>query len=404
MWRKLTLLKKLLLCPVFRGITALFFASAIWLSVVARFYDQPVANYIAVDKNAALARSIAARHIQFWTDPQLRQLELEKMRSRNAEWDFMARCFFVWSLSNMGLRDPEMKPVVLPVMDSIIDETIRLEKEHGIHFFLMPYGKYTEFKMQPPRSIFIDGEIGLMLGLRRLLEEKEEYRVLHRERIDIMLERMQKGQVLCAESYPDECWLFCNSIGLAAIKVGDYLDNTDNSEFFARWLKSARENLIDKETGILVSAFDLSGKSVSDGPEGSTIWLVAHCLQLIDPEFAREQYFKARQQLRSGFLGFGYAYEWPGGKGHDDVDSGPIIPIINLSAGSTGLAFLGAASFDDHEYLTELYRSLEMGAFPVQTEHGIRYCASNAVGDAVLLYSITQGPAWQKIMSGRQQK
>ena len=25
--------------------------------------------------------------------------------------------------------------------------------------------------MQPPRSIFIDGEIGLMLGLRRLLEE-----------------------------------------------------------------------------------------------------------------------------------------------------------------------------------------------------------------------------------------
>ena len=78
--------------------------------------------------------------------------------------------------------------------------------------------------------------------------------------------------------------------------------------------------------------------------------------------------------------------------------------MINLSAGSTGLAFLGAASFDDKEYLKLLYRSLEMGAFPVRAPEGIRYCASNAVGDAVLLYSITQGPAWRRIMGGGTEK
>ncbi len=397
-------MKKLFYCKVCRGIFALTLAAVLWFSVVARLFDQPEENYLSADRIAPLGRAIAARHIRFWTDPELRRLELEKMRSRNAEWDFMARCFFVWSLANMGLREPSLKAEVLPVMDTIIDETIRLEKEHGIHFFLMPYGKYSEFKMQPPRSIFIDGEIGLMLGLRRLLEDKAEYRDLHRERIEVMLDRMQKGAVLCAESYPDECWLFCNSIGLAAIKVGDYLDGTDHSEFFARWLTSARANLLDKETGILVSAYDLSGKNVSDGPEGSTIWLVTHCLQLIDPEFAKEQYWLARKHLKADFLGFGYAYEWPGGKGHDDVDSGPILPLINLSAGSTGLAFLGAASFDDKEYLKQLYRSLEMGAFPVRAPEGIRYCASNAVGDAVLLYSITQGPAWRRIMQGGAEK
>ena len=397
-------MKKLFYCKVCRGIFALALAAVLWFSVVARLFDQSEENYLSADRIAPLGRAIAARHIKFWTDPELRRLELEKMRSRNAEWDFMARCFFVWSLANMGLREPSLKAEVLPVMDTIIDETIRLEKEHGIHFFLMPYGKYSEFKMQPPRSIFIDGEIGLMLGLRRLLEEKAEYRDLHRERIEVMIDRMQKGAVLCAESYPDECWLFCNSIGLAAIKVGDHLDATDHSEFFARWLASAKANLLDKETGILVSAYDLSGKNVSDGPEGSTIWLVTHCLQLIDPEFAKEQYWLARKHLKADFLGFGYAYEWPGGKGHDDVDSGPILPLINLSAGSTGLAFLGAASFDDKEYLKQLYRSLEMGAFPVRAPEGIRYCASNAVGDAVLLYSITQGPAWRRIMQGGAEK
>ena len=396
------LLKKFFNCRVCRGITSLLVAAVIWLPSSHLLFDQPETDYITQNKVAPNARAIASRHIKLWTDPQLRKLELEKMRSRNAEWDFMARCFFVWSLANMGLSEPEMASTVLPVMDSIIDETISLEAKNGIHFFLMPYSHISEFKIQPPRSIFIDGEIALMIGLRRLLQEKPEYKILHRDRIEIMLQRMEQSPVLCAESYPDESWLFCNSIALAAIKVGDYLDGTDHSDFFERWLKSAKTNLIDKETGMLVSSFDFAGSNVADGPEGSTIWLVVHCLKLIDPVFAEEQYWLAVKHLRTGVGGFGYAYEWPGGKGHDDVDSGPIIPLLNLSAGSTGLAFVGAASFDDRDYLAALYRSLGLGAFPVYDETGVKYCASNAVGDAVLLYSIAQGPAWKIIMNGRQ--
>ncbi|MFZ5949353.1 MAG: hypothetical protein ACOYXC_01510, partial [Candidatus Rifleibacteriota bacterium] len=386
---------------VCRGLAALLLASVIWLPNVCLFFDQPETNYIAIDKNAPKAMQIAERYINFWTDPQLRQIELEKMRSRNAEWDFMGRCFFVWSLANMAIRDAELIARVLPVMDFIIDETIKLEKEHGINFFLMPYARFQPFKDQPPRSIFIDGEIALMMALRRLVAEKEEYKTLLAERIGHMLERMNRGGALCAESYPDECWLFCNSIALASIKVSDYLDGTDHSEFFKNWVKTAKEKLIDSKTGILNSSFDLAAKQVCDGPEGSTIWLVSHCLQIIDPEFAKEQYWKARNLLKTDFLGFGYAYEWPGGVGHDDVDSGPIIPILNLSAGSSGLALVGAAAFDDREYLTLLHRGLEAGAFPVKEGKGIRYCASNAVGDAVMLYSITLGPAWQKVMGGK---
>ncbi len=192
------MLKKFFSCRVCRGITSLLLAAVIWLPNAHRFFDQPASNYIAGAKAPPKAMAIAGRHIRLWTDPELRKLELEKMRSRNAEWDFMARCFFVWSLANMGLRDPSLTATVLPVMDSIIDETIKLEQQHGIHFFLMPYSRISEFKLQPERSIFIDGEIALMLGLRRLLEEKEEYKKLHRDRIDIMLERMQKSPVLCA--------------------------------------------------------------------------------------------------------------------------------------------------------------------------------------------------------------
>jgi hypothetical protein len=76
-----------------------------------------------------------------------------------------------------------------------------------------------------------------------------------------------------------------------------------------------------------------------------------------------------------------------------DVDSGAIVPFIDASAGSSGLALLGASAFEDEEYLGGLLRSLELAGF----REGGRYQASNAVGDAVLLYSLTNGPLWRQV-------
>jgi len=36
-----------------------------------------------------------------------------------------------------------------------------------------------------------------------------------------MLERMQKGPVLSAESYPDECWVFDNVAALDAVRMAE---------------------------------------------------------------------------------------------------------------------------------------------------------------------------------------
>jgi hypothetical protein len=229
---------------------SLIMASIIWLPNAARFFDQPQTNYYSQSGIPDKAREIAERQIKIWTDPVLRQHELDKMRNRNAEWDFMARCFLVWSLGNIGLREPAMISRITPVLDSIINETIRLEHEHGIHFFLMPYSRTRDFKLQPERSIFIDGEIALMLGLRRMLAENPAYRAMHLERVELMLQRMQQSQVLCGESYPDECWMFCNCVALAAIKTSDYLDSTDHSDFFREWVSRAKDRLTCKKNRI----------------------------------------------------------------------------------------------------------------------------------------------------------
>ena len=380
------------------GIFALLLAAALWLPSLHWFYSDNVDEFYLADGVPSKAQQLVDRQFHLWTDPELKSRILGDMRKSNAEWDFMGRSFLVWSLANMALREPKLKPQCLNVIDQIIEETLKLEEREGIYHFLMPYAKVRPFVLKPARSQFLDGEIALMLAARRIIEEKGEYRILMQERVNVMVERMKQSPVLSAESYPDECWTFCNAVSLAAIRLSDYLDSGNNhSEFLGQWVTTARQKLLHPETKLLISSYTIDGDPI-DGPEGTTIWLVAHCLQIVDEEFANDQYKRAKKELERSFLGFGFSREWPvAWKGPRDIDSGAVIPVLEISAGASGLAFIGAAAFQDTEFLASLVASLEFAGFPTQKEGGLIYSASNQVGDAVLLYSTVLGPIWNLV-------
>ncbi|MBW8865411.1 MAG: hypothetical protein JF609_10935, partial [Verrucomicrobia bacterium] len=223
------------------------------------------------------ARALAAQQLRLWTEPELLKVGVEKMRNSNAEWDFMARSFLVWSLANMSLRDPESRTTYLRTMDQIIDETLQLEKEKGMYFFLMSYAKPDQYVVQPPHSLFVDGEIALMLAARRMVEEKTEYKRLLTERVDAMANRLRESPHLILESYPDECWTFDHCVALDAMKMADCLDGSDHSALIRDWVAMAREKLTDPRSGLLVASFTTTGAPLS-GPQGSTLWMAAHCL------------------------------------------------------------------------------------------------------------------------------
>lgn len=379
------------------GTLSFFIASLFWLPCIHLFFQEPLSEWYRKDTLSPKAQALSERQLNLWLDPILGKAEIDKMRESNAEWDFMSRTFFVLSLGNMALRNPERKRDYLDIMDRIIEETLKIEKEQGHFYFLMDYAKEGEFVVQPPRSLFIDGEISLMLATRRFIEERVSYRSLLAERIHLMIAQMQKSPVLMAESYPNECWMFCNTAALASIKIADTLDGTDHSDFLQGWISSAKKHLIHKNSGLLVSTCTVNGQPM-EGPEGSTIWTASHFLRIVDEAFAREQYQKAKKELGCRVLGFGWAKEWPvSWIGEMDIDSGPIVPLMKASAGSSGQAFIAAAAFEDMEFLSVLNTSLNFAAFPVRDEQGLHYCASNQVGDAVLLYSLTLGPLWKEV-------
>jgi len=387
---------KSLLKKAFLGAAAFALATVIWLPCLHLFFRKPVADFYQEKGISPKARQLAARHLQLWTEPALRQAELKKMRNSNAEWDFMGRSFLVWSLANMGLREPRSANQYLPIIDQIIQETVKIELHDGIYGFLMPYAKDRAYVAKPARSLFIDGEIALIMGARRMLREETAYQQPMADRLKVIEQRFRANSLMVVESYPDECWTFDHAVALAAFKVADRLDGTDHSALCQKWIAIARERLVHKATGLLVSSYQTDGTQL-DGPEGSTIWMVAHCLQVVDEPFARDQYQRARKELGRITLGFGYGVEWPDSwQGPRDIDSGVVIPGIEVSAGSSGMAFLAASSFHDWRFLQALAATLDMAAFPL-VEHGrLKYCASNQVGDAAMLYASVLGPLWER--------
>lgn len=385
---------------ILAGLAALAVAGVIWLPCLHFVFTKPFSDFYGKQGLSPEARQLAARHLQLWSEPLLREAELNKMRASNAEWDFMGRSYLVWSFANMALRDPASKPLYLRTMDQIIDETLRLEKEQGMYFFLMRYAKARPYVMQPAHSLFLDGEIALMLASRRIVEDKPEYKRLLTERVNAIVAGFQKSPQMLIESYPDECWTFDHCVALDAIKMADYLDGTDHSKLIHDWVAMAKQRLIDPKSGLLISNFTTDGVPMA-GPEGSSLWMVAHCLQLLDEDFARDQYKRARKELGTVTLGFGYAHEWPESwKGPANVDSGPIFPVFDISPGSSGMSFIGASSFGDEKFLASLAATLDFAGFPSRTSGRLKYCASNQVGDAALLYAATLGPLWEKVKTG----
>lgn len=393
--------KSLRLKRVGIGAASVFIASAVWVPCVHLLFAPSGAERVKPEGVTPLARSVTEQQLHQWSNPKLRAGEIAKVRAQNAEWDFMARTFLVLALGNLAERDPAAKERCLTAMDTILEETVRLERANGHAFFLLPYARASPWKVKPGRSLFVDGEIALMIAVRCLVEDRADYRERLRARVTTILAQMKQGPVLSGESYPDECWTFCNSVALAAIRIADVLDGSDHGPFLRRWVSTARKELVDPKTGLLVSSYHLDG-TPRDGPEGSTVWLVAHCLQVVDPEFARQQYELARRELGAELCGFGFAREWPDAwRGSVDVDSGAIVPIVDASPSSSGFALLGAASFGDADYLESLLTSLNMAAFPVDDGNGVRYAASNQVGDAVLAYALTCGPLWAKVLESK---
>ena len=371
--------------PVFFAISLV-----VWLAVLA-----PLVDACGTTSAPVVQQRLFTRQLALVEDDAEWARVRRGLRTTNPEWDLMHRMFLVLALAERATKGGDPDGRLRAAIDRLAHASATEAHQRGQETFLLPYVHAAPFRDAAARSLFVDGEIALMLAVDELLEPTAEGQAELRTRIDAIVAQMERGPVMSAESYPDECWTFCNTTALAAIRVSDRVLDRDHDAFLRRWVEMAKRDLVDPDTGVLVSSYRWDGR-VLDGPEGSSVWMAAHSLALVDPSFARAQFEAARELLAREAFGFGWSREWPS-RGSVDVDSGPVVPLVGASPGASGLALVGATAFGDDAMRDGLLRSLELFAFPIDDDRGRRYAAATAIGDAVVLRALSHGPLWASI-------
>ena len=193
-------------------------------------------------------------------------------------------------------------------------------------------------------------------------------------------------------AYAGQAWPVDSTVAIASLRLHDALLPARYSATVARWLTGAKQRL-DPATGLLPHQVDVDTGMPLEGARGSSQSMIQRFLVDLDPAFAREQYLRFRKLFRSAPLGLGPAIrEYPAGvDGPGDVDSGPLLLGVSLSATVVGL---GAARAEgDNRLAGALANYGDLAGLPVDTPWTRRYAFGVLpIGDAFLAWSKTARP------------
>src|SRR4051812_7771177 len=146
---------------ILRGVVSVTLATVLWISSFHLWFARDPDD---------LARPLAARQLALWQPANEAALDasLAAMRSANPEWDLMARMFLVLAFANLAIdaSTPQVGATYAAAIDRIIERTEADVARRGMHEFLLPYGRAGVFHDHAGRSLFVDGELAMMMVAR----------------------------------------------------------------------------------------------------------------------------------------------------------------------------------------------------------------------------------------------
>jgi hypothetical protein len=130
-----------------------------------------------------------------------------------------------------------------------------------------------------------------------------------------------------------------------------------------------------------------------DVPRASGTAVAAYFAGFADRDVARQLAQGLLGQLRTRFDFAGireYPADGPGSDGAGDIDSGPVLLGIGVSA--TGFALAPVRTFGDEPAFTALYRTVDLFGLPALDGDRRRFAVGGPIGNAILLALLTSGP------------
>ncbi|WP_167477839.1 hypothetical protein [Nocardia arthritidis] len=231
----------------------------------------------------------------------------------------------------------------------------------------------------------------LALGMARLVDPAfpPDLAVRHDALIAAFQRRLLASPTALIDTFPGEAYPTDVAAVAAAIAVHGRATGVDHTAVLAHWARQVRAVQIDRDTGLVLQRMGVDGRT-HDAPRASGTGLAAYFAGFADRALAEELANGLFGQERN-ILGFSAIHEYgPGSDGAGDIDSGPV--ILGISVSATGFALAPARAFGHRDVFTRLFRTVDLAGLPLRSGTRLRFATGGAIGNALLLAFLTSGP------------
>ncbi|WP_040810358.1 hypothetical protein [Nocardia concava] len=304
-------------------------------------------------------------------------------------WGLLAHQMTALGLAQVSLAHPEWRDRYAPIATRAAAKSLRPEMYsvftgtwHGEDGVTVPDSPNGHAYLSYP---------ALALGMARLVDPsfpaalaaQQDSLVASFER------RLLASPTGLIDTMPGEAYPTDVAAVAAAIAVHGRATGVDHSAVLTHWAERVRGVQIDRDTGLVWQRMGIDGRP-HDAPRASGTGFAAYFAGFANRALAEELADGAFRQERS-VLGFGAIHEYGGGSdGVGDIDSGPV--ILGISVSASGFALAPARAFGHRELFTRLYRTVDLFGLPLRSGNRVRFANGGAIGNALLLAFLTSGP------------
>ncbi len=301
-----------------------------------------------------ISNSLMAEFDRFLQQPELYKKRVLKECSIFPEGDIYPFLLPSMAYANIAVKKPELKAHCIKQMRILLDFAIPFVTTK----VRPPGGKLQKLTNYQKHATYL-GTLNLALSCYEFVARDGKYKKLNDKISDVLRKAIEKKQGESIRSYPEYSWNFDTMIALASLSIYDCFNSSDNAKKLTdKHLKWLAKHASCQATGLPYSIGWDNAKEGKALPRGCDLSMRISLLSQINRKAAKELYDKyvKAHWIDHGFIA-GFS-EWPKGtqQNHGDVDSGPVIMEVGLTA--TGIGLAAAMSADDKKRLDKLCSEL----------------------------------------------
>ncbi len=306
----------------------------------------------------------------------------------DGEWALATHQMAALGLMQVALGHPELRADLVPAVETCAE---RVLDPATTAFGTEAWGERGLDALSSANGHAYLGYANLALGALRVLAPNNRFAAQHDRLTEALARRLEASAHGLLETYPRESYPADIAAVVGSIGLHDRATGSDHRALLANFSAQMRARCIDTSSGLAFQSMDAATGRPVGAPRASGTAIAVYFLSFADPALARDLFDAVRRSQRASLFGFGGVREYaPGHAGGGDVDSGPVLFGVGVTASAFSLA--GARMFGDRDLYETVYRTANLFGGPIDVGTRRPFTVAGSIGNAILLAMLTATP------------